>query len=119
MQINPKTLLDIIPHSQLQDLKLTVGAAVSLTRRLYCSQMSMNDLCTKNCDDCAARLLRATSNLERADRPPALFASNLRRQVANAVEETEGQKKADFQRNKFGEKDDTVDIFAALETGLS
>jgi len=108
MQIKPKTLLAIISHSELQELKLTVGAAVSLTRRLYCSQMTMNDLCTKNCDDCAARLLRATGHLEQADRPPALFASNLRRQVANAVEEADGQKKADFQKNRFGEKDDSV-----------
>jgi hypothetical protein len=81
--------------------------------------MTMNDLCTTDCDDCAARLLRATSKLETASKPTGLFAANLRRQVADAAEEVDNQKAPDVQRNKFGEKDDTVDLFAELEAGLS
>jgi len=119
MQITPKNLFQILPYSELKKLGLTVSAAVGLTRRFYCSQMTMNNLCTQDCGDCAARLLRATSNLKTAGKPAGLFAANLRRQVADAVEAIDNQKKAEVQRNKWGEKDETVDIFAALETELS
>ncbi|MGD8405301.1 MAG: hypothetical protein PVJ21_16695 [Anaerolineales bacterium] len=114
MQINPKTLLAIIPHSELQELKLTVGAAVSLTRRLYCSQMTINNLCTKNCDDCAARIREAAAGLQAAKRPAGLYAARLRHQVANALEELDAQKEPEVQKNKYGERDETVDIFDTL-----
>jgi hypothetical protein len=119
MQITPKKLLEIIPYTELKKLRLTVSAAVGLTRRFYCSQMTMNDLCTSDCDACAARLLRATSNLETASKSTGLFAANLRRQVADATEEIDNQRKATVQKNKWGEKDDTVDIFSELEAGMS
>jgi hypothetical protein len=119
MQITPNNLFQILPYTELKKLGLTVSAAVGLTRRFYCSQMTMNDLCITDCNACAARLLRATSNLETASKPTGLFAANLRRQVADAVEEVDNQKKPEVQRNRFGEKDDTVDLYAELEAGLS
>ena len=118
MQIAPQSMFQIIPYQELKRLKLKVSAAVGLTRRFYCAQMTMNDLCTKECSDCAARLLRATTNLETAQKPAALFISNLRRMAADAAEEADKQKVADVQRNKWGERDETVDLFASLETEL-
>jgi copper chaperone CopZ len=85
MQITDKALLAIIPYTDLQ-AKLKIGAAVRLTRRHFCSQMTTNNLCPMNCPDCAARILSALKNIEKAANPAGMYVVRLRHEYASVAE---------------------------------
>jgi len=118
MEISKQELLDIIPYKELQQTKLTLPAALVITRRHYCSQMTTHNLCS-NCLNCKERIREAFQGLETLSRAEGMFVTRLRHQVANALEEIDAQKKPEVKTNLFGEKDTSQDLFADMLTGLS
>jgi hypothetical protein len=119
MQIYPSKLLAILSYEKLKRTKLNIGAAVAMTRRHYCSQMTMNNLCPGKCEDCSVRILAAIDHVLKADvKPEAAFVVKLRDQAANAMDEQDTEKVPTVALNKFGEKDNSVDLFGELEATL-
>jgi hypothetical protein len=118
MEISKQALLEIIPYKELQRTKLTIPAALVITRRHYCSQMTTHNLCTAECLKCSDRLREAVQGLESLSRAEGMFVTRLRHQVAEALEEIDAQKEPTVKTNLFGEKDTSADLFADLLTGL-
>lgn len=117
MHITPAALFAIIPHKNLQK-KLNVGAALLLTRRHFCSQMTSSDLCTKKCTNCAAAILSALENIERASKPAAMYVARLRHEFANIAERQE-KPEIEAKKDGLGLPVEREDIFEDLLAGIS
>jgi len=119
MEISKPALLAIIPYKELQRTTLTVPAALVITRRHFCSQMTTHNLCTAECTNCKEPIQAALQGLDALDKAEGMFVTRLRHQVAKALEAVDAQKEPVVKTNAFGEKDTSVDLFADLLTGLS
>ncbi len=117
MQISDKALFAIIPHEELRQ-KLPIGAALLLTRRHFCSQMTTHNLCTTECSNCAAAILAALENVEKAGSPAAMYVTRLRHEFANVAE---AQKKPEIEakKDKLGLPVEREDAFEDLLAELS
>ena len=118
MQITSKTLLEIIPYQEIANHHITVGAAVTVVRRHFCSQMNANNLCTKECSDCALHIQNAIDGVERAGKPVAMFVGRIRQEAATVIEGANIKKKPTKTNVKLGESA-PADAFEKLLAGLT
>jgi hypothetical protein len=117
MQITHTALFNIISHQELEK-KLKIGAALTITRRHFCSQMTASNLCSKECSNCAAHILKALSGLEEAGSPQGMYVNHLRNEYASIAEKQEKPKIVP-KKDKLGIPVPRNDIFEDLLLGVS
>lgn len=117
MQITHTALFSIIPYQELEK-KLKTSAALSITRRHFCSQMTASNLCSKECANCGVHILKALSGIEKAKRPEGMYVSHLRNGFASIAE---AQEKPEItpKKDKLGIPVPRSDIFEDLLLGVS
>jgi hypothetical protein len=118
MQITAKALLQIVPYQEMQSHSIKVGAAVTVVRRHFCTQMSANGLCTKECSNCALHIQNAIDGIERAGKPTGMFVGRIRQEAAAAIESAHAAEKSPKKSIKLGETEKT-DAFEELLAGVT
>lgn len=116
MQIPHTALFAIILHQDLQK-KLKVSAAILLTRRHFCSQMTTHKLCTTQCSNCAPAIQSALENIEQAAKPAAMYVTRLRHEFASIAEKQE-KPEIEAKKDSLGLPVEREDIFEDLLAGL-
>jgi hypothetical protein len=117
MQITHSALFSIISHQELKK-KLSIGAALSITRRHLCSQMTPANLCTTHCSNCAVHILNALEGAESAAKPAGRYVQRLRHEFA-AIAESQERRVDDTKRDALGIPVLRGDIFEDMLLGVS
>jgi hypothetical protein len=118
MQITSKTLLEIIPYQEIANHHITVGAAVTVVRRHFCTQMNTNNLCTQECSKCALHILNSIDGIERAGKPVGMFVGRIRQEVATVIESANTKKEPSEKPIKLG-RTQKGDAFEELLAGIT
>jgi hypothetical protein len=118
MQITSKALLQIVPFPEMQKHRVTVGAAVTVVRRHFCSQMNTNNLCTEECTNCALHIQSAIYEIEQAGKPVGMFVGRTRQIVASVIEDALAEKEPSKKSVKLGDARET-DAFEELLAGIT
>lgn len=119
MQINPHQLTAIIPYEEIS-AKLKFSAAVAITRRHFCSQMNVNNLCSKVCSNCAVNITAAFKGIGDAKDPSAMYVTRLRHEFASVAEnQPKQQPKEDSKKDRLGLEIERADLFEELLLGVS
>ena len=118
MQITAKALLQIVPYQEMQSHSIKVGAAVTIVRRHFCTQMNANNLCTKECSECALHIQNAIDGIERAGKPVAMFVGRIRQETASVIESAHAKEGPSKKTIKLGQTEKT-DAFDELLVGIT
>ncbi len=122
MQIDGKVLLSFLGTSNLAsvglDTKQHRSNLIFITRRFYCTPMTVSGNCPQECCACKATIVTQFDHFrgERAKNPAALWTWLMRQAVATILER--GQQKAAEQAqvrtvDNFGTQD-TTNVFDAI-----
>jgi hypothetical protein len=84
MKINFSALSQIVPSEQHK--RIRVGALLGIVHRAYCGPMTVKNLCTSDCQNCRAALIKAF-RLEMAENPAALLTWRLKQAAAEMQEQ--------------------------------
>jgi hypothetical protein len=110
MNISQKTLREMIPPEKL---RMEFWTATAIVQKRYCGPLTIQGICTQNCEDCKARLLGAFQ-LGDARSPTALLNWRLRDVVARAIEEARPVEKFVPKKDKYGSLQTSENPFEAL-----
>ena len=107
MYIPSRTLVEMLPKEDIERAGFKSYAPVIKGLHLsYCRPMTVNGLCTENCENCRPAIERALKSInpETAKNVSALWSWTVRRESALAAEATTTERKVTVQTNRFGEK---------------
>jgi hypothetical protein len=107
MYIPSRTLVQMISKDDITRAGfVSYAPVIKGLHTSYCRPMTVNGLCTENCENCRPAIERAMKSIDpaTAKNVNALWSWTVRRESARAAEATTAERKVTVQTNRFGEK---------------